>query len=314
MPELVLFHPFKIKPPRTDDVLRELHAAFSMAQATDVCCSRCLVAEHDEPVCAETCLAVTDPVRLLLVYNVDSSEAVRTGAIRHLLPHALETMFFDEEVFPNLAVQAFRSGAWFWSEPEQAALRDLFFRVAINWFAGREPEPLALSPDFRHYPSGQIYGWRQPAMSSRIIEALILMRVRPEAVMDWLVETGGRRVINWIVQAVTSWTIIDRPGDEDLRDLPAATQQLIAVKAALNRLANHALFNALTPERLFGWWQECLELAPELVGPLEELEAAFCAHDRQLSHDQQVADLALIETFLASGNTCRAIMEAAAQG
>ena len=305
MREQVFFYPFVADPPDTDDVMDVVFSAFQTERSSSPQCAGCLCEEQGELLCSNRCLANDNPDVLAGAFNRHPQSIGGLEVMRQLFPHAVETLFFDDDICPDLAIQAFRSGVWFWPEEEQAALRKLFCRVAINWFTGGEPLPLELPIETRRYPSGQVYEWREPAMSARIIEALILLRVRPTDVMDWLVETGGERAVDWMTKAVASWGVGDETSFYYLPDCPEEEHRMVDVKAALARIANHALFSVLTPDRLFSWWQQYLQCSPRLAARVEEVEAAFASYDRRISLNRRAADLDLIEGFLSSGARAR---------
>ncbi|AOF92258.1 hypothetical protein [Sinorhizobium sp. RAC02] len=109
-----ILHRFDLNPPDVDSCLLRLHAVFSRYRPQWGWCPQCFTPEEE-------------------------AQTRNAGDPRRAALESFGRIYFDHDYFPMDG--AMRLGLWRWPKEEQDALRALFCRVALNWFAGGDPVP-----------------------------------------------------------------------------------------------------------------------------------------------------------------------------
>ena len=290
----VLFHPFERNPPDKAARLDALYAAFSAYRASVNYCPQCFGEGEVARFRSARPVERADPAVAALIYGEHPDCVGGLEALRHWLPRAMEVAFFSADVFPGLIAQCYRAGLWYWPGEEQKALRDIVCRAAINWFSDQEPLPLSLPETMRCCPDGQVCRRKRVGISSQLVEALMLLRVDPDAIISYLAREGGDRGRRFLVETVGHFEIGDDIVYYYLPSEPLAEEPLKSALAAIRRLANHALSVACAPETLLQWWEQAISDAPDLAERIAEVEYDPRTYEPWASAEQCRSDRAVI--------------------
>ncbi|QEI06442.1 hypothetical protein FXN63_11825 [Pigmentiphaga aceris] len=286
-----LFHAFKRDVPSAAECLNRLYEVYAHTTVSYGWCRQCFDLEQEQQMRGLRAVREAPLAAFSGIYFEHPNCSGGASTFLHWLPRGLELGFFDPDIDPDLIEQSMRVGLWHRPTEEQAALRDVFCRVAINWFAAGNTAPMQV-PDSA---SGVLYG--PSFISRRIITALLYLRVDPAELFDWLIALESSRAWHCLLDLVQENCVVQGPVYYVLED-EANKVLMFKAHAALDRLVRNALHAAVTDDRLAEYWLRWQENEPALAQRAADAESMIASYAFELNADERRADEQLIRTAL----------------
>ncbi|PLP60393.1 hypothetical protein CYK37_04415 [Mesorhizobium loti] len=240
-----LFFAFDDSVPGTKACLDQVYDVFSSYRAHRGFCRQCFTPEQEEQICGSRNMRTTDYAIFSPIYFEHPNCSGGVATFRHWLPRALECAAFDTRPNPMLPGQIARLGLLSWPQAEQGALRTVFTRAALNWFAKGEPAPLG-----RQWPDDINNARLQDVWTAEIlISALTYLRVDPVSLARHILDTDTPWACLGLAAAIGRPSILDDIGYLVLENADDETPMRSAF-AALDRRARASFHRIITYEAL----------------------------------------------------------------
>lgn len=284
-----LFFPFDDSVPEAGACLDQVYAAFASYRAPRGFCRQCFTPEQEEQICGSRAVRTADYARFSPIYFEHPNCSGGIATFRHWLPRALECAAFDTRPDPMLPGQIARLGLLSWPQAEQDALRDVFTRAALNWFATGDPAPLG-----RQWPDDVNNTRLHDVWTAEILlSALTYLRVDPVSLASHMLATDTAWACLGIAAAVgrpcilddIGYLVLENPGDE------AAMRSAFT---ALDRRARAGFHSVLTYGMLMNRWETLTargegKRAACLLGAMDHADPPRVTEIEQADDDRLVA-------------------------
>lgn len=137
-----MFHPFDVAPPEPDVCLDRLYDLFADYPISWGWCLQCFGVEWEERMRAHPDIRTAPRDAFNMIYFEHPNCSGGETTFLHWLPRGLELSCLDSRLDPNSTHRILQLGLLAWPAERLQALRDLFCRIAINWFVHGHVSPL----------------------------------------------------------------------------------------------------------------------------------------------------------------------------
>lgn len=285
-----IFTPFDLAPPAAAQCLDEVYKAFERHDIDWFWCAQCFGPDDKKRMRANPNPRTAPAEAFSGIYNEHPTCSGGEATFLHWLPRAIELQFLAKGIDPSLTVQMFRLGMLAWPDAETQALRRLFCRIALNWWASEDITPLQLTPD---------RGMRihDRTIGRRLMEALCAVRVDMESVARALIDIDTSAAWLSLLDAFQADAIL---GDSVYYVLHDEEDEVVfrSAHAALNRCARVGLSRYISRQGLVEKWGEVALADPVLADAISDAEMLFDAYrvlqnEAEAAHDREAIRMAV---------------------
>ncbi|QUS37821.1 hypothetical protein RPMA_02280 [Tardiphaga alba] len=279
--------PFDLSPPTTEQCIDKVYRAFDHYPIDWGWCSQCFGPDDKARMRPHANSRTAPAEAFSAIYNEHPNCSGGETTFLHWLPRAVELQFLATSIDPSLTIQMFRLGMIAWPDSEAGPLRQLFCRLALDWWTNGSVAPLALTPAHGHPIHVRTIG-------PRLCEALCALRVDMGSVARAMLAIDTPTAWWSLLDAFKSRTILDDLVYYVLHDGEDETTFRNA-RAALDRSARLGVSRSITREMLVAKWEQVHASAPALADAISDAETFFDVYNVEQSDADIAADLNAIE-------------------
>lgn len=196
------FHPLP-EPVSPAEAMAALYAAFAdWPKPRGPFCDRCFDPAAEARILQATPLEALPPQDFRAIFDEHPACSVGYVGLFHFMPRALETLFFDLDIHPDLAALAVEGGLYGLREPRRAALADAAAETMRTFFAGKTPRPFTAEPG----SSTMTMPYFQAKAGVRLVRLMLVLQVDPGEIFRALTDIGGEIVWNTFAAALDEGT------------------------------------------------------------------------------------------------------------
>lgn len=301
-----LFAAFDRHPPDGQGCLDRVYRAFADYDVVYPFCRQCFPIEDELAQRRQKNVRTASYDVFCGIYFEHPTCSGGVDTFKHWLPRQLELALLDYGLSrDDLSTQLIKCGVLTWPEPELAALRTLFARLALNWFGRGSIEPLGYIPGKSpNFVSGPYEGVDSVSYSYELVTILMVLRTDMESFYSWLFDpsSGNGPVAVWTCAGeMLGETLYDHVVYRDtyvvLEDDVDEAQYRQAV-AAIQTRAQNDLAHFLRTMNLGSLALRMLDVDPRAAELIEECEAHLVATGLQQTPAQRAAGDAAIDALL----------------
>lgn len=267
--------------------MERVYSAFEQYAIDWGWCPQCFGVEDKQRMRPHANIRVAPPEAFSAIYNEHPECSGGATTFLHWLPRGIELQFFSANIDPSLALQMFRLGMISWPDNDVEPLRQLFCRLALNWWKRADMAPLVLA----NAQGSQI---DDAAIGRRLCEMLCALRINMGSAATAMLEINTRAAWWSLLRVFRSQTfledsvyyVVHREEDEAI---------FRNARAALDRSARLGVSRSITREILVEKWEQVHAINSDLADAISDAETFFDVYRFEQSEEDIVADLTTIE-------------------